>query len=665
MKKDIISVPQGVRFLSEWKDFVIPDFPCIIDKKIPGCGFTEYCLTDSEDIILCSPRKLLLANKEEQHPGEVLYVRNELDQDETIDKDLEKINRGSAKIPTKRSDITTDEERKRIIENLKNQIKSWKTFCNIKLKPCKIIVTYDSFRLVKETLGECVRNFRVVVDEFQSIFTDSRFKASTELEFVYQLQDLQKVCYVSATPMIDEYLEQIDEFKDLPYIELDWVTLDPFRVKKPNLIVKGCRSVNEPAYEIIKEYLNNNFESVSYKDDLGNIQVVESKEAVFYVNSVTNILGIIKKCGLKPEQCNILIADTPDNVLKLKRRLGSKWEIGDIPLLGKPHKMFTFCTRTVYLGADFYSTNARTFVLSDANIETLAVDISLDLPQILGRQRNNENPWKNRAEFYFKSSKLLKNRDEFNAYILNKDNKTYSLLKAYKSSDLDSSDKHNLAEEYLKLAQAFNYKSQYVAVNTHAGKVLEPVFNNLVRVAEQRAFDIQQIDYKDRFNVFSSLESNSLIDKNDKVIDFLFKFDSLKHFPDKMKLLCENDLSEKEVEFVLDQVLPLFKSYYLTLGPERCKALCYRKGELDKEINSQKTESSDDFSSKIFSEFNDNGVYTRKEIKEKLCKIYNELGLTKTPKATDLENYFDMKSCQVTIDKIRINCFKLIKKKGE
>ncbi len=65
--------------------------------------------------------------------------------------------------------------------------------------------------------------------------------------------------------------------------------------------------------------------------------------------------------------------------------------------------MFTFCTRTVYLGADFYSECARSFIFSDSNIDTLAVDISDDLPQILGRQRLFENPWKNDAVFYYRS----------------------------------------------------------------------------------------------------------------------------------------------------------------------------------------------------------------------------------------------------------------------
>ena len=65
--------------------------------------------------------------------------------------------------------------------------------------------------------------------------------------------------------------------------------------------------------------------------------------------------------------------------------------------------MFTLCTRTVYLGADFYSTNAKSYIFSDANIDSLSVDITIDLPQILGRQRLETNPWKNRADLYYKT----------------------------------------------------------------------------------------------------------------------------------------------------------------------------------------------------------------------------------------------------------------------
>ena len=72
MNKQIINVPKGIRFLSDWPDFELPEIPTIINKSITGCGFTEYCIRGPQNVILCSPRKILLENKEKQHPGEVL-----------------------------------------------------------------------------------------------------------------------------------------------------------------------------------------------------------------------------------------------------------------------------------------------------------------------------------------------------------------------------------------------------------------------------------------------------------------------------------------------------------------------------------------------------------------------------------------------------------------
>ena len=64
MQKTVINVPKGIRFINQWTEFQLQDFPCILDKKIPGCGFTEYCITNNQNIILASPRKILLENKQ-------------------------------------------------------------------------------------------------------------------------------------------------------------------------------------------------------------------------------------------------------------------------------------------------------------------------------------------------------------------------------------------------------------------------------------------------------------------------------------------------------------------------------------------------------------------------------------------------------------------------
>ena len=90
MFKRTINVPKGIRFLSEWKDFKLEDYPYILDKKIPGCGFTEWCITNNQPTILCSPRRILLQNKLEQHPNDVYYFKNNFEEILEIEKELTK-----------------------------------------------------------------------------------------------------------------------------------------------------------------------------------------------------------------------------------------------------------------------------------------------------------------------------------------------------------------------------------------------------------------------------------------------------------------------------------------------------------------------------------------------------------------------------------------------
>jgi len=648
-----IIVPGGIRYIGNWKEYNLNSFqfPHILDKKIPGCGYTEYCLTCNIPIILCSPRLMLLQNKYDQHKGELFYYRNEYIRDLFVDKDLTKITRGS--IPRELTKEEKEELNKKIKESiakLNMDLDNYLHDCIFNKRTPKIIVTYDSFRILKEYLSyrNIIQEFHIIIDEFQSIFTDSRFKSDTELTFVNQLQNINKVCFVSATPMIDKYLKELDEFKDLPYYELDWESEQPGRVVKPDLKVRFTKSIVSKAKEIINEYKSGNFEKFTYKDEQGNINIIESREAVFFVNSVKNICDIIKGCKLLPEECNILCSQSDlNNNTKIKKKLGKGFDIGKIPVRGEKHKMFTFCTRTVYLGADFYSTNARTFILSDANFETLSVDISLDLPQILGRQRLIENPWKNRAEFYYKSSKDKKSQEEFEEYIQAKTKKTQNLLQSYsETSTLDA--KHDLAETYQDVAKSFNYKNNYVAVDKHSGENIYPVFNKLVMISEKRAFEIQQVDYKDRFTVFNSLEENNLVsDKfSNKIHDFLVDFLDKKLFREKMGMLCTYPLTDNERGIVLDQIPLTYKKYYEILGPSRLYALGYNITKIEKEYQATLF-NKEDLKDKIYSNYQEGSKYSRNSIKEDLQNLYDSLNYTKKAKASDLEEYFEVKDCTV------------------
>ena len=674
-KQDPIIVPKGIRYLSQWESFSIPNFPCIINKTITGCGFTEYCITNSENIILCSPRKILLENKEEQHENQVYYVRNDLDKSPKVDIDL---NKTTNKKGLDSETTLSKEDIKKAVRNLKLRVQTYINSCIVNNVPAKILVTYDSFRLVKDAIKELetqnvsLNDFRVVVDEWQAIFVDSTFKSDTELEFIYQLSDLQKVCFVSATPYIEKYLNELDEFKELPYYELDWETAEPLRVTRPYIEKHPCsKSIISFACDKIDQYRKGEGEIFAYTDSNGRICEIQSKEAVIYVNSVKNICDIIRKAGLTLEETNVLCSRDSANHSDVKNAFGIRTKgvevLGKVPKRGQPHKMFTLCTRTVYLGADFYSTNAKSFVFADANVDSLTVDISLDLPQIVGRQRLDENPWKNRAELYVKtiSEGNIETEEQLDARIDKKDKATYDLLNAW--NDTRPEAKHSLAENYLYTAKTANYKTNYVSVSVHNGKDLVPVFNKYVRISERRAWELQQRNYKDDITVFDSLkEGNDVgISEVDRIIQDLKSYTT---FPEKMKRIYDLNLPDVVANAVLKRLPIDYGNFYRSVSPENAKRMSYRKNALEKKYTRSINNQAVDKELLLFGlqeSFVIGNRYSKSEIKEKLGDIYRQIKLDKTPKATDLEEYFQIKRCAITVDEKRVEGIEILGMKVE
>ena len=665
-------VPRGIRFISELgTDFRFYKLPvkCIINKQLPGCGFTEYCLRGPENVILCSPRKMLLKNKKDQHGRDVYLVINELEKEVAIDKDLNKIDKSQVFLE-KLDEMVNGKDivYNRLMNEIKDYLNERKYLGD---KPAKILVTYDSYRIVKDILTSLgiFQSFYTIVDEFQTILHDSKFKSDTELDFLYHLHQSHSALFVSATPMLEEYLNMLDEFDGLPYINMDWASQDPTRVLKPSLKVLTMKSVGTKLPEIIDSYKSGNFESAIRMVN-GYPTKIVSDEAVFYVNSVNHIISIIKKCDLQPEEVNILCSNTPENLKKIQKRLGKRFTIGEVPLEGDSHKMFTFCTRTVYLGADFYSTCARSFIFSDSNIDSLAVDISEDLPQILGRQRLFKNPWKNEATFYYRSTCDYRkiSQDEFDKELERKKRSTNNLLRSFDSAPDDA--KYDLAKTYQKNTKSYNYKDDYIAVNEHRGGTLIPVLNNLVLVNEIRAFRIQQIDYKDRFTVFSTIHNTLSPDDiiNQKVSEFLGEYQKLGTFKAKLKMLCEYGFSDEVIGVVLDQIgeHDNIKSYYLALGPQKLRALKYDKYYIEKELGIV-TFSSELLNNTIHQNFNLGEKYSLSDLKVKLGDLYEKINYTAVPKANDILNYFEIKEYKSTevIDgeKKRVRGYELLKRK--
>lgn len=681
-RQDPLIVPKGIKYLTEWPEFTLPDHPAIIDKQLTGCGFTEYVICNPTfNAVLISPRKMLLENKVAQHNPKSLIDGTEISEqrviyyartdspDLGIDKDLMST---KPKVDKDIESIDKFIDPAQFKRDLRNAISMFL----LQKRPIKLAVTYDSLGKVIEVIKDLgmLDQFYYVVDEFQSIFTDSRFKPGTELELVTYLQGLQRVSFVSATPMMEDYLDMVDEFKTLPYYVIDWEAKDKSRIIHPEIVAKPTRNINETAKKIITDFKNKKFPVKTLVDEQGiPVKVVESTEIILYINSVKNICDIIRQNKLMPEDVNVICARTEDNSKKVREAFRLVFKdaerdtkelpkvneiIGSVPVPDLStgivyNKPITLCTKTVYLGADFYSDCARSIVLSDASSECLAVDITLDLPQILGRQRNYSNPWKNSLEIWFKAGFGAKeiSKEEFKKILERKTNKTNNLLLSYNTTPtLDA--KHDLATEYRKIAKTENYKDHYVAVNEHAGNDLKPQFNNLVKVAELRAFDIQQQDYKDRFTVFNrisevfgegttdiSLELQSLEDE----------INTYTRFPQKMEIVC--NWIENKGEGYINFLPEPYRTYIQALGIDYILARGCRKFSLDEamvSIGIGRILGRDDIDEAVTGYFQIGSRYTYQFIKSTLQEMYTNLGIPDTAKAKDLEKWFEVKVVKIT-----------------
>ena len=682
-----IEVPEDIEYISQWTSFVYPLGHVILDKTICGCGFTEYCLNNDIPTVLCSPRKALLENKEKQHNNpdreewarEVYYFRNDYESNPDFDSGKEEIKTPfSTNTLTKLEAIqeqenlgnTDKDKRKKYLSYIKNQLRDYIESCSSESNPFKIIVTYDSLHHVLDVLNEYYssNSYCIVVDEFQSIFMDASFKATVELDFVEDLKGCANVLYLSATPMLEKYLVELDYFKDLRFFKFIW---DDSRIESVRIQRKIVRNINKE----IEKYINNYRNRIYPNKILSNGELRESKELVIFVNSITSICNIIKKCNLTPEETNIICSENSDNFEKLKK-VGHSF--GTIPTEGELHKMVTLCTRTTYLGADFYSTSAFTIVCSDCNVDTMTVDISLDLPQIIGRQRLKENVFRNEVLILYRAEtkkmavineKKLVNDEKVNEKL----RKTKSLLDAYSTMTPDQK------KDFVSFAneRAVFYKNDYIGISSRTG---EAMFNYLVKVADQRAYDVSRKEYQDDISIkrgieglknikvdYYDTESDNIVnDLKDTYENFMKEFDKDNDFVRRMKLLYDTQLQYPELFIQYSTILSInipitYQNYINLLGFEKIRALNYKEKKIQEYISSLKNLEINSVSDL----FSVGDKYTKKQIKEMLGKFYTTHNITKTPKASDLEQYYILKSIKLKVNDKWENGFEIIKRKED
>ncbi len=631
MRKQLLYVPEIVNYINQWSDFreQIPDGHVILNKVYPGCGMTTYFLESSEPVILAAPRRALLDNKArqmlEKHLSVFLFTPS------------------SSNSMEKRK-----EENDRMFQNMGNYIcKSTDPYTPF---TPKILVTYDSLPIVYKQLQDYDINFTLIVDEFHVAFQDYDMKPETIERFFCTASMMRNVIYLSATPIMETYLDRMEIFRDLPYIELKW---PPSKIATPLWTYKNMKSTLEEASRIIQDFKSRGvFDTISIDGTAYN-----STEAVFFINDVRNISNIINRNNLTPAEVNILVADTQEN----RKKLPAGFTIGQIPLMNEPHKTYTFCSKTVFFGCDFYSTNASTYIFADANIKNMCSDIALDLPQIAGRQRLSYNPFRDRLTVYVKyACNIVQDYEDYKKTQAEKEDMTNKICEAWKTLPACA-----LAAIKVKKHEC-PYGIIYQDPANNDEWTVKKSMNAMI--SEDRAWELRNCIYRDRQS-FTYLAQNNGVECLQGIIPeelelfyswFLQERDSSK----KMEQFCYFFDAHPEYIELMDMLHAIpaeYKNYYCVLGTNFILQKGFDLIQIEPEYNA--ITSWHKIKQVISSYLIVGHRYSKAELKRMLQDTYASLNYRSSAKATDLFAFYEMKECVVTIRGERVKSFEIIREK--
>ena len=400
----------------------------------------------------------------------------------------------------------------------------------------KIVCTYNKVPKLLELID--TKEYRLLVDEYHNLLKQYAFRDDAIDGVLDNFRKFKSFCFLSATPIKMEFKPEV--LKDVLEYVADWkeeqkVTIAPIQTKCP--------------YQLAVNFINH-YQINGYLDIKGK----RTYEAFFFLNSVKEIANIIEKCGLTNDDCRVICSTDPENKVKL----------GDIEISNSlsPKKKFTFITSKSFEGADFFSETGLSFVISNVTVKHTLASIDLDLPQIAGRIRNKENPFRNTIVHIFNTKK----NDSFISYEEYKDGEVRELEIAKERVEafnrLSPEAKKQQAKEkslYIRYVDGkFEVDDRAINYKVYEYKLLHQIYSSKEGI--EQAYNETNISYK---KIGWAPMDKKAIEKYQKKPDFLKmvkKYSDLKYSFDNTRTQIERQypfLKEAIRLLGLDQILKL------------------------------------------------------------------------------------------------------------
>lgn len=549
-------------FISQ--DSRFKNIPCgYIDKQVTGCGLTSVALENEEDTILLVPKRALVDNKVKQYPNK----------------------RFKNRIFGVCGGIFKDD-----VDVYINSLKSG--------DPIKIICTYDSVYKVEHLIDRC----RFIIDESDQVLKLSKLKTVDKeggdidaINYMMRLAHIykDKVSFISATPPPIEYMPSwVSELDQIQFKFTNIVKVYPILLKRTN----PYKSLGDELLKPLK--------------DEGSVTLGDRtfSKVIIFINSVDNILKVIRDNDLPKEEVGILCSDSTRNALKIK----GYNKVEDI--LTK----YTFITSVGFEGIDLYDKEAMNVVVSNTSKAYQIVDIYSSLKQATSRQRIKSNPNYNRYVFIYNQNLLEEDEEAikdafFELEKIIKDNCT--LLNDLKDSPL-----------YDSTLKQFNRVSDFRQFTLFVDGVWE-INEVAFKAMEYEIFEMRK-QFLAGFNMVGSFEHKPIIVEAPKVKREKNPYSYLSIL-EKYKQSLEEEIKWSDDEIECDSY-KLIDSYYKLYG-KLTNNSAYAKqmvGNIQNDYNQLVIEVNRAIKC---------ARYKWSDLKKTLSNVYKKQGLTKSIKITDLD----------------------------
>lgn len=439
----------------------LEDLPhnCIFNKVVTGCGGTTVVLQNTEDYVIAVPTTELIINK--------------------TDITMAGISRRDY------NGIKPFGLFGRFDEATERKLKDYLNSSGTK----KIMCTYDKVPKLMEYITPS--SYKLLVDEYQCLLKAYSYRQKAIDGILDNFREFKSFCFMSATPILPSFKPNcLADVKEKQAV-WDKKYVDTLKVE--------LRQTNKPytmAANIINDYRLHGFYVLN-----GH----KSTEAFFFINSVRDIASILKHCNLSNDKVRIICADNDENREKL---------IGyDISNSRSDNKMFNFITSKSFEGVDYHSKTGICFIVTSSSNPHTQASIDTDIPQIAGRIRTKDNPFRNHLVHIFNTTYKKLNLDM--TYKQMEAKTEASIRTAYETVDffnhaptkaikdnLRENLKHDLNSLYMKYDKQndeFIINDILPKLELYNFQINQEIYKNgasVARAYEEIGTDVRQDDYK-------------------------------------------------------------------------------------------------------------------------------------------------------------------------